>query len=110
MQYGYFDDENYEYVIERPDTPRSWSNYFGTREYGGVITNNAGGYSFYKSSAQGRFLRLQFNGIPMDQPGRYFYLYDRESGDYWSASWQPVAKPLDAYRSTCRFGTSYTII
>jgi N,N'-diacetylchitobiose phosphorylase len=110
VRYGHFDDENYEYVIERPDTPRSWSNYFGTREYGGVITNNAGGYSFYQSSALGRFLRLQFNAIPMDQPGRYFYLYDRESDDYWSASWQPVGKPLDEYRSTCRFGTSYTII
>jgi N,N'-diacetylchitobiose phosphorylase len=110
MQYGYFDDANKEYVITRPDTPRSWSNYLGSTEYGAIITNNAGGYSFYKSAAQGRFTRLRFNSIPMDQPGRYIYLHDHENGDYWSASWQPVGKPLDAYKSECRHGSAYTII
>jgi N,N'-diacetylchitobiose phosphorylase len=110
MQFGYFDDKNKEYVIERPDTPRSWSNYLGSTEYGAIITNNAGGYSFFKSSAQGRFMRLRFNSIPMDQPGRYIYIHDRESKDFWSASWQPVGKPLDKYKSECRHGTAYTII
>ncbi|MCB8976721.1 MAG: N,N'-diacetylchitobiose phosphorylase [Ardenticatenaceae bacterium] len=110
MQYGYFDDEAKEYVITRPDTPQSWSNYLGSTEYGAIITNNAGGYGFYKSGARGRFLRLRFNNIPMDQPGRYFYLRDAENGDYWSASWQPVGKPLDQYESTCRHGTAYTVM
>jgi len=110
MQYGYFDDKAREYVITRPDTPASWSNYLGSTEYGAIITNNAGGYSFYQSAAQGRFLRLRFNSIPMDQPGRYIYLRDRDSGDYWSTSWQPVGKPLKEYKSTCRHGTAYTVI
>lgn len=110
MQYGHFDDDSKEYVITRPDTPQSWSNYLGSTEYGAIITNNAGGYGFYKSGAQGRFMRLRFNAVPMDQPGRYFYLRDRESGDYWSASWQPVGKPLDEYKSVCRHGTAYTAI
>nr|WP_318740072.1 N,N'-diacetylchitobiose phosphorylase [uncultured Treponema sp.] len=110
MQYGYFDDEAKEYVITRPDTPSSWSNYLGSTVYGAVITNNAGGYGFYKSGAQGRFMRLRFNAVPMDQPGRYFYLRDNESGDFWSASWQPVGKPLDQYKSECRHGTAYTKI
>ena len=108
MQYGYFDDEAKEYVITRPDTPQSWSNYLGSTEYGAIITNNAGGYGFYQSGARGRFMRLRFNSVPMDQPGRYFYLHDRESGDYWSTSWQPVGKPLEQYESTCRHGTAYT--
>ena len=110
MQYGYFDDHTNEYVITRPDTPQSWSNYLGSTRYGAIITNNAGGYGFYQSGARGRFLRLRFNSLPMDQPGRYFYLRDQESGDYWSASWQPVGKPLDQYQSTCRHGLAYTII
>jgi len=110
MQYGHFDDNAKEYVITRPDTPQSWSNYLGSTEYGAVITNNAGGYGFYKSGARGRFLRLRFNSVPLDQPGRYFYLRDNDSGDYWSASWQPVGKPLDEYESTCRHGTAYTVI
>ncbi|PWH17695.1 MAG: N,N'-diacetylchitobiose phosphorylase [Anaerolineae bacterium] len=110
MRYGHFDDQNKEYVITRPDTPQSWSNYLGSTDYGAIITNNAGGYGFYQSGARGRFLRLRFNSIPADQPGRYFYLRDQESGDYWSASWQPVGKPLDTFESTCRHGTGYTVI
>ncbi len=110
MQFGFFDDENREYIIERPDTPRSWSNYLGSTEYGAIITNNAGGYSFYKSAAQGRFMRMMFNSIPMDQPGRYIYIHDKKDKDYWSASWQPVGKSLAKYKSECRHGTAYTKI
>jgi cellobiose phosphorylase len=110
MRFGYFDDTNKEYVIERPDTPRSWSNYLGSTEYGAIITNNAGGYSFYKSAAQGRFTRLRFNVIPMDQPGRYLYLHDKESKDFWSTSWQPVGKPLKDFKTECRHGSAYTKI
>jgi len=110
MQYGHFDDKNKEYVIDRPDTPKPWSNYLGSTEYGAVITNHAGGYSFFRSSAAGRFTRLRFNAVPLDQPGRYFYLRDQDSGDYWTTSWQPVGKPLAKYKSTCRHGTAYTHI
>jgi N,N'-diacetylchitobiose phosphorylase len=110
MQYGYFDDERKEYVITQPDTPKSWSNYLGSTEYGAIITNNAGGYSFYKSGGLGRFTRIRFNSVPLDQPGRYIYIRDKESRDYWSASWQPVGKPLNKYISECRHGSAYTVI
>lgn len=109
MEYGHFDDNAREYVITRPDTPKSWINYLGSRLYGGIITQNAGGYSFYKSGGTGRILRMRFNGVPADQPGRYIYLRDEASGDYWSASWQPVAKPLDKYRSRVRHGLGYSV-
>jgi cellobiose phosphorylase len=110
MKYGYFDNQNNEYVITRPDTPKSWSNYLGSTKYGAIITNNAGGYSFYKSGGMGRFLRMRFNSIPMDQPGRYIYLRDKDDGDFWSGSWQPVGKGLDKFKSICRHGMGYTII
>ena len=48
MRYGYFDEANKEYVIDRPDTPAPWANYLGSPEYGAIISNNAGGYSFVK--------------------------------------------------------------
>ena len=108
MQYGYFDEENREYVITKPDTPEPWANYLGSPEYGALISNNAGGYSFAKSGANGRILRYVFNQF--DQPGRYIYLRDNESGEYWSASWQPVGKDLSEYKSQCRHGTGYTKI
>lgn len=110
MQYGHFDDAAREYIIDRPDTPRPWSNYLGDRRYGGIVTNHAGGYSFTRSPADGRLLRMRFNSVPLDQPGRTFYLRDRANGDFWSAAWQPVGKPLDRYASTCRFGTGYAVI
>jgi N,N'-diacetylchitobiose phosphorylase len=110
MQFGYFDDKNREYVITNPDTPAPWSNYLGSTTYGAIITNNAGGYSFYKSAAQGRFMRYRTNAIPMDQPGRYIYIRDRDSGDFWSSSWQPAGKPLEQFKSVCRHGAAYTII
>ena len=106
MKFGYFDDMKREYVIERPDTPAPWANYLGSPEYGAVISNNAGGYSFAKSGANGRILRYVFNNF--DQPGRYIYIRDNESEDYWSASWQPVGKELADYKSECRHGTAYT--
>ena len=108
MRFGYFDDEKREYVIDRPDTPAPWANYLGSPEYGAVISNNAGGYSFAKSGADGRILRYVFNHF--DQPGRYIYIRDDESKDYWSASWQPVGKDLAVYKSECRHGTAYTKI
>ena len=110
MQYGHFDDDAREYVITRPDTPRSWTNYLGSTEYGAIISNNAGGYSFFRSASEGRFTRLRFNNLPMDQPGRYFYLRDQETGDFWSTSWQPVGKPLEDYKTVCRHGTGYSLI
>ena len=106
MQYGYFDDSRREYVITRPDTPQPWANYLGSPAYGALISNNAGGYSFARSGANGRILRYVFNQF--DEPGRYLYLRDGESGDYWSASWQPVGKSLESYRCECRHGLGYT--
>jgi N,N'-diacetylchitobiose phosphorylase len=110
MQYGHFDDKKKEYVIDRPDTPKSWSNYLGSTEYGAIITNNAGGYSFYKSAAQGRFMRLGSTPYRWINLGRYFLCARSRQKDYWSASWQPVGKPLDKYKSVCRHGSAYTII
>ena len=106
MQYGYFDETAREYVITHPDTPAPWANYLGSPDYGAIISNNAGGYSFEKSGANGRILRYVFNQF--DQPGRYIYIRDNESGDFWSASWQPVGKSLSLYKSECHHGTGYT--
>lgn len=112
MKYGYFDESKREYVITSPDTPVPWANYLGSPDYGAIISNNAGGYSFVKSGAHGRITRYIFNSE--DKPGRYVYLRDDDDNDYWSASWQPVGKPLgesyDEYQSSCHHGTSYTNI
>jgi cellobiose phosphorylase len=107
MNYGYFDKTKKEYVITRPDTPEPWVNYLGSPLYGAIISNNAGGYSFVKSGAKGRILRYRFNSD--DKPGRYIYIRDDISKDYWSTSWQPVGK-TKGYINYCRHGLGYTTI
>lgn len=109
MQYGHFDLKNKEYVITKPNTPAPWCNYLGSPEYGAIVSNNAAGYSFVKSGANGRIARYRFNST-MALPGRYIYLRDNDTADYWSASWQPVGKPLDQYKSECRHGTAYSVL
>ena len=110
MRFGYFDDRNREYVIERPDTPWPWINYLGDGEYCGIISNNAGGYSFHKSAGENRILRYRFNAVPCDRPGRYIYLRDAEDGEFWTNSWSPTQKPMTKHRTVCRHGLGYTRI
>jgi cellobiose phosphorylase len=108
VQYGYFDDDQREYVITQPDTPLPWMNYLGTEDHFGMISNTAGGCSFYRDARLRRLTRYRHNGAPFDLGGRYLYLRDDLDGDYWSPSWQPTRSSLDAYE--CRHGLSYTSI
>jgi cellobiose phosphorylase len=108
MRYGRFDDVAREYVITQPDTPLPWINYLGNEDYFGLISNTAGGYSFYRDARLRRLTRYRYNNAPLDLGGRYLYLRDDESGEYWSPSWQPVQRELDDY--SCRHGLGYTVI
>ncbi|MCR5255550.1 MAG: N,N'-diacetylchitobiose phosphorylase [Acetatifactor sp.] len=109
MQYGHFDNENREYVIDRVDIPTSWTNYLGVEDTCVVINHTAGGYMFYKTPEYHRVTRFRGNSIPMDRPGHYVYIRDNENKDYFSVSWQPVGKSLDEAKYTCRHGMSYTV-
>ena len=108
MHYGHFDNEKREYVIDRVDLPVSWTNYLGVKDLCVVVNHTAGGYMFYQSPEYHRVTRFRGNAVPMDRPGHYVYLRDAKDGDYWSISWQPVGKPLDQAKYTCRHGMSYT--
>lgn len=108
MRYGYFDNENREYVIDKVDLPTSWTNYLGVEDTCVVINHTAGGYMFYKTPEYHRVTRFRGNAVPMDRPGHYVYIRDDQSRDYWSISWQPVGKPLDQAKYECRHGLSYT--
>ena len=113
MRYGHFDNEHREYVIERVDLPTSWTNYLGVENLAVVVNHTAGGYSFYKSPEYHRITRFHGNSIPMDRPGYYVFIRDNEkkedgTNDYFSISWQPVAKDLDKAKYQCRHGMSYT--
>jgi cellobiose phosphorylase len=108
MKFGYFDDANREYVITQPDTPLPWINYLGCEAYFGIISNTAGGYSFYRDARLRRLTRYRYNNVPLDFGGRYIYLRDDESGQFWSPSWQPTRQAVENY--SCRHGMGYTTI
>ena len=104
--FGHFDDASREYVITDPKTPWPWINYLGNEDFFSLISNTAGGYSFYKDAKFRRITRYRYNGVPMDNGGRYFYIND--NGTVWSPGWKPCKTPLDFYE--CRHGMSYTRI
>jgi cellobiose phosphorylase len=108
MQFGHFDDANREYVITQPDTPLPWINYLGCQAYFGIISNTAGGYSFYRDARLRRVSRYRYNNVPFDFGGRYLYLRDDAAGEFWSPSWQPTRRELENY--SCRHGMGYSII
>ncbi|HQD50100.1 MAG TPA: glycosyl transferase [Defluviitaleaceae bacterium] len=106
MKFGYFDDKNREYVITTPKTPYPWINYLGNKDFFGLISNTGGGYCFYRDARLRRITRYRYNNIPIDNGGRYYYLFD--NGDFWTPGWMPVKKDLDFYE--CRHGLGYTSI
>ncbi|HEY5118271.1 MAG TPA: glycosyl transferase [Anaerolineales bacterium] len=108
MRYGKFDDQHREYVITRPDTPLPWINYLGCEAYFGIISNTAGGYSFYKDARLRRITRYRYNNVPFDMGGRYIYIRDNTSGKFWSPSWMPTRHAAEKY--FCRHGMGYTVI
>lgn len=108
MKFGYFDDTSREYVITQPDTPLPWINYLGSEAYFGLISNTAGGYSFYKDARLRRLTRYRYNNSPLDMGGRYLYIRDNRTGKYWSPTWMPTRGTLDEYE--CRHGQGYTVI
>jgi cellobiose phosphorylase len=106
MQYGHFDDSRREYVITNPCTPWPWINYLGNEDFFSLISNTAGGYSFYKDAKFRRITRYRYNNVPMDSGGRYFYINDGES--IWNPGWKPCKTELDSYE--CRHGMNYSTI
>jgi len=106
MKYGHFDDSCKEYVIKDPKTPYPWINYLGTEDFFSLISNTAGGYSFFRDAKLRRITRYRYNNIPLDEGGRYFYIVD--GADIWSPGFKPVKAALDSYQ--CRHGLGYTII
>lgn len=106
MRYGYFDDTQKEYVVTKVQTPYPWINYLGTSNFFSLISNTAGGYSFYKDALLRRITRYRYNNVPLDNGGRYFYIKDEN--DVWNPGWKPIKNDLESY--SCKHGLGYTII
>ena len=105
-KFGHFDDKNREFVITEPATPYPWINDLGNSDFFGLVSNTAGGYSFFKDAKFRRITRYRYNGVPLDMGGRYFYIKDGDT--IWNPGWKPTMTDLDFYE--CRHGMGYTRI
>ena len=106
MKFGYFDDRNKEYVITTPQTPLPWINYLGSEDFFSLVSNTAGGYSFYRDARMRRLTRYRYNNSPLDMDGHRIYIKDGDT--VWNPGWQPTKTPLDSY--SCRHGLGYTVV
>ena len=106
MKFGYFDDQNKEYVITTPQTPLPWINYLGSEDFFSLVSNTVGGYSFYRDARMRRLTRYRYNNSPLDMDGHRIYIKDGDT--VWNPGWQPTKTPLDSY--SCRHGLGYTIL
>ncbi len=108
MDYGYFIEKEKEYAITRYDTTLPWINYLSNGKYCALMSHLGGGYSFFEDPRYQRITRYRYNNVPMDRPGKYIYIRDKDSGSYWTPTWQPVGKKPEQWE--CRHGLGYTKI
>lgn len=95
-KYGHFSDDGREYIITNPYTPRPWINVISNGDYSLIVSQMGGGFSFRNNAEQNRLTRL-FQDIVKDNWGKYFYIRDRQTGHYFSATLKPIMTPCDRY-------------
>lgn len=103
--YGYFSADGKEYVITTPFTPRPWGNVISNGDFGMMISQTGSGYSWRGNAGQNRLTR-SFQDLVKDNWGKYFYIRDLESGQFWSPTYKPVMAEFDSY--TVAHGIGYS--
>ena len=87
-RYGGFDTVKNEYVIAlRPGkpTPMPWANVLANPDFGCVISEAGGSYTWSENSHE--FRLTPWNNDPVgDTSGEAIYIRDEETGRYWSPS------------------------
>ena len=105
-KYGYFSHDGSEYIIKRHDIPKPWVNVISNGDYGLVISQTGGGFSWLTHSEFNRVNRWHQDLI-QDNWGKFLYVKNNETGEVWSPTFLPVKTPLDSYE--CRHGFGYTV-
>jgi len=103
--YGYFSLDGREYVVLSPLTPRPWGNIISNGDYGMMVSQTGSGYSWRGNASQNRITRA-FQDLVKDNWGKYLYIRDLQSGEYWSATYKPVMHSYEEYRVVHGLGYS----
>ncbi len=106
-KYGYFTDDGREFVITRPDTPRPWVNVISNGDYGTIESQTGSGFSWRDNSNLSRITRWDQDLI-RDNWGKYLYVRDKDTGDFWSGTWKPCMSKYDFFE--VRHGQGYSVL
>lgn len=110
MEYGYFDDENKEYIIINPKTPVKWINYIGSLNFGGFVDHTGGSLICKGDPALNRIVKYMPQLPASEFNGETLYIRIREINGYriFSPFFIPTLDKYDSYR--CHVGLGYTRI
>ncbi len=106
--YGNFSPDGREYILTEPLLDRPWMNVLSNGNWGFVASHLGGGYSFLGNPTVGRITRWHIDGVPRDTTGKFVYLRDEETGEWWTANGYPPTKKLDKW--ACHIGLGYNRI
>lgn len=86
--YGGYDDEKREYVICLNDglhTPAPWSNILANRQFGTIVTESGGGFTWLENARENKLTRWS-NDPEKDTPSEMIYIRDENSGQSFALS------------------------
>ncbi len=103
-KYGHFSEKGNEFIVTRYDTPLPWTNFLSNGDYCAIVSSTGGGFSFYKSHHANSILRREQRNLISDRPGRYVYVYDKDTKELFSLNVMPVQNKFDSFQAIHGFG------
>ena len=91
-EYGAFSEDGKEFLIKQNNAnrlPTVWSNIMANNKFGTLITENLGGYTWYKNCRLNRVTNWE-NKPDLDVPSEIIYLKDVETKKAWSIGQNPM--------------------
>ena len=91
-EYGAFSEDGKEYLIKvnsEKRLPTVWSHIMANEKFGTLVTENLGGYTWYKNSRLNRVSSWE-NQPNLDEPTEIIYLKDLDTKNAWSLGLNPM--------------------
>ena len=107
-EYGKFNEKN-EFEIFNPFTPEPWLHYLirpeqsGTETFCSGVSCTGGGFDV-RGTHENTFVDTQLHLNDADNRGRYCYIVDAKTRDYFTTTWQPVRREGQGFKTTLGFG------
>lgn len=102
---GNFSKDGREFILTNPRLARPWMNVLSNGTWCNVMSHLGGGYDFLGNPTVGRITRWHIDGVPRDTVGKFLFLRDEETGEWWNANGYPPTRPVTSWK--CHIGLGY---